>query len=157
MIDAIETAVAANFAPAPRSGAAAAGESTSNSAIGIARAAREAGATPSSGVGVGRSSALIDFGGVATLQAGATSLVGGQNLTDEERRAIQRLSARDQEVRRHEGAHARAAESRGDDDPSLTSRVDQPPLGAGFVGESSSNPAFTATCAGASTLFDVVA
>jgi hypothetical protein len=221
MIGAIETAVAVNFAPPPRFGAAAAEESTPNSTNGFARAALELG---------------------ATLQAGATSLVDGQNLTDEERRTIRRRSARDQEVRHHEGAHARAggqyadaphynyergpngkayavagqvsidvspvpgdpqgtidkmavvkwaalapakpsaldrriasraeaeglmaqaelrkeraAESSGEDEPSLTSRVDQPSLSACVVGESSPNSAFTGTRAGVSTLFDVVA
>jgi len=36
----------------------------------------------------------------------------------------------------------RAAESSGEGGPSLTSRVDQPSLGAGVVGESPSNPAW---------------
>ena len=69
----------------------------------------DVGASPDSPfrVEAGRPSALLDFRGVAALQTGAEDSLENQGLTEEERRIVQQLAARDREVRRHEEAHAR--------------------------------------------------
>ena len=238
MIGAIGTAGISSFVPPPKVGTIGGRESTPSGPVHAVQAEGEAGP----GVDVGPPSALIDFGGIAALQAGAKPALDEQGLTDEERKTIKKLAARDQEVRRHEEAHARAggqyagapsytfergpngkayavagrvsidvspvsgdpqatidkmevvkraalapaepsaqdrqlagraeaerlkaqaelqteraAERRVEDEPSLPSPADRPLVGAGFVGASSFNPAFAATHAGASTLFDLVA